>query len=421
MSADSAQTLIDLSREPGFALGGLEVRPSTRELVGGARPEILEPRVMQVLVALARRRGQVVSRDDLIGACWGGRVVGDDAINRCISAIRRLSEAHGGFTLTTVARVGYRLDDLQSPDNASVGDVAESRVPHPDRHSPSGLTGTRLRLGAGMALIAVVALSAVWAVLNANRSAEAVRATTPQTLHAAIAPYIAAADCTWLNAEPRRGDNGMTVKLSGLAGDPGAVSRQVAATIAAAGLKASVDAGGVNQVDAKACGLLNLFLKFRDPLSETSAALATPRSEYSLKDHPPGCDPAAGRQARPVTMLDVRPPADFTLVGMESNGLLQQLIPDRARFLALTKRYPNLFIDDNGFLELSSCVDASTAARTPVAIEVLIKGRGPFDLMPLSIHQTDEMHVDAGWLDRFWVNAKAKGWTTQIAWFRVQR
>ncbi|WP_297695100.1 hypothetical protein, partial [Phenylobacterium sp.] len=44
---------------------------------------VLEPRVMQVLVALARERGEIVSRDDLIASCWAGRIVGEDAINRC--------------------------------------------------------------------------------------------------------------------------------------------------------------------------------------------------------------------------------------------------------------------------------------------------------------------------------------------------
>ena len=66
---------------------------------------------MQVLVALARHRGQVVSRGDLIDACWGGRAVGDDAINRCIQALRRLGENRGGFSILTVPRVGYRLDE----------------------------------------------------------------------------------------------------------------------------------------------------------------------------------------------------------------------------------------------------------------------------------------------------------------------
>jgi len=101
--------IIDLAREARFSLGAVEVRPSTREVVSDGQSQILEPRIMQVLVALARRRGEVVSRDELIASCWAGRTVGEDAINRCIAGIRRLAEAHGSFTLETVPRVGYRL------------------------------------------------------------------------------------------------------------------------------------------------------------------------------------------------------------------------------------------------------------------------------------------------------------------------
>lgn len=100
---------IDLAREPDFELGGLLLRPSLREIGAGEARETLEPRVVQVLVALARRLDQVVSREDLVAACWGGRIVGDDAINRCIAKVRRVGEARGAFTIETIPRVGYRL------------------------------------------------------------------------------------------------------------------------------------------------------------------------------------------------------------------------------------------------------------------------------------------------------------------------
>lgn len=108
---------IDLPHEPDFALGGLDVRPRSRELVAGGRAEVLEPRIMQVLVALARRRGEVVSRDELTWSCWGGRVVGEDAIYRCIQALRQRAQAHGGFAIATVSRVGYRLDEVGGPQS----------------------------------------------------------------------------------------------------------------------------------------------------------------------------------------------------------------------------------------------------------------------------------------------------------------
>ncbi|MBV6424482.1 MAG: hypothetical protein NAOJABEB_02293 [Steroidobacteraceae bacterium] len=103
---------IDLAREPDFELGGLQVRPSAREVTRGHEVHTLEPRVMQVLVALARRRGATVSRDSLIAGCWGGAIVGEDAIQRCIGRLRRLAGAVGGFEIETLSRIGYRLHDL---------------------------------------------------------------------------------------------------------------------------------------------------------------------------------------------------------------------------------------------------------------------------------------------------------------------
>jgi DNA-binding winged helix-turn-helix (wHTH) protein/TolB-like protein len=109
---------IELAQEAPFRLGVLEVRPATREVLAGTAREVLEPRVMQVLVALAERRGEVVSREELIGRCWSGRAVGDDAVNRCTGAVRKLALAYGGFALETIARVGYRLSETPSPEQA---------------------------------------------------------------------------------------------------------------------------------------------------------------------------------------------------------------------------------------------------------------------------------------------------------------
>src|SRR5580700_6186179 len=102
---------IDVSREPAFTLGQATVRPSAGEVRAGGRVIRLEPRVMQVFVALARAGGGVVSRDDLVASCWSGRIVGDDAITRCVVRLRRLaeSEAPGSFAIETFNKIGYRL------------------------------------------------------------------------------------------------------------------------------------------------------------------------------------------------------------------------------------------------------------------------------------------------------------------------
>src|SRR5688500_11565640 len=93
---------VNLAREPDFSLGGAGVRPSTREIEFEDGRETIEPRVMQALVALARRRSAVVSRDQLIQHCWEGRVVGEDAINRCLAKVRRITERMQGVALETV-------------------------------------------------------------------------------------------------------------------------------------------------------------------------------------------------------------------------------------------------------------------------------------------------------------------------------
>jgi DNA-binding winged helix-turn-helix (wHTH) protein len=103
---------IDLAQEPPFRLGELAVAPPLRELTApDGTHQTLEPRVMQVLVALARANGAIVSRAELIRTCWNGTVVGEDSINRTISLLRRASEGIdcGAFRIETVPKVGYRL------------------------------------------------------------------------------------------------------------------------------------------------------------------------------------------------------------------------------------------------------------------------------------------------------------------------
>ena len=107
MGGAVTQASVELARASDFRLGVLMVRPSYRELVhADGRRELIEPRLMQMLVALATADG-IVSRVVLTECCWGGRIVGDDAINRVISRLRRISEGigAGSFEIETVTKV----------------------------------------------------------------------------------------------------------------------------------------------------------------------------------------------------------------------------------------------------------------------------------------------------------------------------
>ena len=156
MASAGPESRIDLARQPDFDLGALQVRPSICEVVADGVSVRLEPRVMQVLVALARSEGSVVSRDDLIASCWAGRIVGEDAINRCIARLRRLFESSGSaVSISTFSKVGYRLDAV---DADPVDTQGRSVRRSPARPSPLSLAAIGL-----VALGVVVLLAAWWA------------------------------------------------------------------------------------------------------------------------------------------------------------------------------------------------------------------------------------------------------------------
>jgi TolB-like protein/DNA-binding winged helix-turn-helix (wHTH) protein len=144
---------IQLSSEPDFELGDLRVHPSTREAIRGGVRHVVEPRVMQVLVALAHAGGAVVSRDDLIRSCWRGRVVGEAAINGCISKLRALAETDGSapaFAVATIPRVGYRLEPAGGSGLAS---AREELAQSPARILPAAPARRRWELAFGVAAI----------------------------------------------------------------------------------------------------------------------------------------------------------------------------------------------------------------------------------------------------------------------------
>lgn len=105
----ASPTAIDLTAERPFRVGRVSVDPASREATFDGDSERLQPQNLKVLVALVRQRGKVVTRDQLVDLCWGGRFVGEDVINRAISNLRQFAERTGGFSIETVPRAGYRL------------------------------------------------------------------------------------------------------------------------------------------------------------------------------------------------------------------------------------------------------------------------------------------------------------------------
>ena len=144
-----------LAHEPSFTIGELRVDPPTRQIEGPTRRETLEPRVMQVLVALARANGRIVTRDELIAWCWDGRIVGEDAINRSIFRLRQVASEIGesSFGVETITKVGYRLVDQTTATSVAPRSRAPSASPSLSRRAWIGAAAASTVGAAGAGLL----------------------------------------------------------------------------------------------------------------------------------------------------------------------------------------------------------------------------------------------------------------------------
>ena len=75
-------------RQASFQIGDWLVEPTLNRISSAGRETKIEPKVMDVLVFLAGRPGDVASREELLDEVWAGTVVTDDVVTRSISELR---------------------------------------------------------------------------------------------------------------------------------------------------------------------------------------------------------------------------------------------------------------------------------------------------------------------------------------------
>jgi Tol biopolymer transport system component/DNA-binding winged helix-turn-helix (wHTH) protein len=94
-----------------FQVGDWQVHPSLNRLTRGQEEVRVEPKVMQVLEALAETPGEVVTRDQLVARVWPGVFVTDDVLHRAIRELRRVfgDETAKPAYVETIRKRGYRL------------------------------------------------------------------------------------------------------------------------------------------------------------------------------------------------------------------------------------------------------------------------------------------------------------------------
>lgn len=102
-----------------FWVDDWQIDPGSCRIQRGEDNVKVEPKVMSVLVCLAKQAGQVISREQLEQQAWPGLVVGYDSL---ASAIIKLRKAFGDNSknprvIETVSKKGYRLIANVSLDN----------------------------------------------------------------------------------------------------------------------------------------------------------------------------------------------------------------------------------------------------------------------------------------------------------------
>jgi TolB-like protein len=99
-----------------------------RELTRGSGAVAIGPQVFDLLVYLVQNRERVVSKDSVLDAVWGGRIVSESTLTSHINAVRKAIGDSGGeqHLVRTVPRKGFRF----------VGDVREVQ---PDGPAPTSV------------------------------------------------------------------------------------------------------------------------------------------------------------------------------------------------------------------------------------------------------------------------------------------
>jgi len=94
-----------------FRVGEFLVEPQLNTIVGANKSTRIEPKVMQVLVCLAERAGEMVPKEHIMQSVWADTFVTDDVLTRAISELRKGfgDEAKEPRFIQTIPRGGYRL------------------------------------------------------------------------------------------------------------------------------------------------------------------------------------------------------------------------------------------------------------------------------------------------------------------------
>ena len=122
----------------GLSFGDHVLDLDRRELRMGGNPIALPPLVFDLIVYLVRNRERVLSKDDLLRAVWGGRIVSDSAMTTAINAARHALGDTGAkqSLIRTINRRGIRfvgeVEEMGEPATLAAMPKARQTLTLPD-------------------------------------------------------------------------------------------------------------------------------------------------------------------------------------------------------------------------------------------------------------------------------------------------
>jgi TolB-like protein/tetratricopeptide (TPR) repeat protein len=136
-----------MSSKEILAFGPFQLMVGRRELMLRGQPVQLGPRAFDLLLALLRREGELVTKDELLAEIWAGAVVEENNLHVQVSALRRALDKGGDDTryLQTVPNRGYRFVapvqrltvDAEQQPRVSVVDIVQGSTASPLPNKPS--------------------------------------------------------------------------------------------------------------------------------------------------------------------------------------------------------------------------------------------------------------------------------------------
>lgn len=147
--------------DKNFKLKSFVVKPSQCIISNELGDKVVEPRVMQLLVELARAKGKIVSRTELFNSIWKEQVVSDYALNTLVANLRKNlgDKADSPIFIETRPKLGYRLIPKVEPvdqKNSVVESVEE-------KNQRIGFRSWSLLVS-----VAVLALITIFYLINSN-------------------------------------------------------------------------------------------------------------------------------------------------------------------------------------------------------------------------------------------------------------